>query len=191
MRLRHSPPRPWQPLSDEEYAALLPHLPPSGGPGRPPADRRRTLDAIFWIACSRGPWRDLPPELGRADSAHRTLRRWARAGVLDRLLTALSGRAWAPAPPALRAMEYWICRAWRRMARLMSVGSLLLARRLGLLTALPCAPVFLPNPDLSETLRRLSLRVLGEPAAWPRGTLALIGRALLVAGGQPRRFRLC
>src|SRR5690606_10128069 len=112
---RHTPPHPWRPLTDAEYEALLPYLPPPGRRGRPPADRRRTLDAIFWVACSKGPWHAPPPHLGRADTAHRQLRRWARAGILDRLLIAVSGRG--PTAPdddaALRSLEYRICRAWR------------------------------------------------------------------------------
>jgi transposase len=211
MRPRFTPAHPWQPLTDAEYAILAAFLPPEQGPGRrgrPPADRRRTLDAIFWVACSQGPWKELPPELGRADSAHRQLRRWARAGVLDRLLFAVSGRGprggdrrrrpRGPAERLLRAalpaLEYRICRAWRRTARLASINSLLLAKRLGLWTALPCAPWFLPNPDLSETLHRvvetLFVRIERNLHALPPGLLALCGKALAFAGGQPRRFRL-
>ncbi len=204
MRPRFTPPRPWQPLSDEEYAALAAFLPPERGPGRRgrrPENRRRTLDAVFWIACSTGPWKDLPPELGRADSAHRQLRRWARAGVLDRVLFAAAGagprggdRRRHPRSPGERllrpgfaALEYRLCRAWRRMARLASVHCLLLAKRLGLWTALPCAPWFLPNPDLSETLQRLVAALFVEQNlhALPPGLLALCGKALDFAGGQP------
>jgi transposase len=211
MRPRFTPAHPWQPLSDAEYATLGAFLPPTEGPGRRgrrPADRRRTLDAIFWVACSQGPWKELPAELGRPDSAHRQLRRWARAGVLDRLLFAAAGagprggdRRRRPRSPAerllragLAALEYRLRRAWRRMARLASVASLLLAKRLGLWTALPCAPWFLPNPDLSETLQRLVealfARLERNLHALPPGLLALCGKALAFAGGQPRRFRL-
>jgi transposase len=73
-------------------------------PRAPGANLRRTLDAIFWIAASKHPWRALPPELGKPDSAHRTLRRWAGRGVLDRLLMALTTHPLAGATPALRSM---------------------------------------------------------------------------------------
>ena len=60
-------PHPFRPLTDAEYALLSRHLPSiEGRRGRPPQDRRRTLDAIFWIACSKGPWKDLP----RCQSCH-------------------------------------------------------------------------------------------------------------------------
>jgi transposase len=195
-RSRWTEPRPWQPLSDAEYAALCAFLPAAEGRrGRPPADRRRTLDAIFWVACSRGPWRDLPPDLGKPDTAHRTLRRLAAAGHLDRLLLAVSGRDWtAAASPVLRALEYWVCRAWRRMARLASLGSLELVKRLGLFTAMPCAPWFLPDPDLSETLNRYAVRlltaVIEEGHRPPRGHLARLGRLIGFTGGNRRHWRL-
>jgi transposase len=85
------------PLTDAEYALLLPFLTPSTG--RPPADRRRTLDAIFHVAMSRCTWADLPTHLGKPDAAQRQLRRWMRAGVMDRLLIAA---ARIPAYAALR-----------------------------------------------------------------------------------------
>jgi transposase len=201
MHPRFTPPRPWQPLSDEEYATLAAFLPPEHGPGRRgrrPENRRRTLDAIFWVACSTGPWKALPPELGRPNTAHRQLRRWAKAGLLDRLLFAASGsgprggdrRRRDATLPALAGLEYWICRAWRRMARLASIRSLLLAKRLGLWTALPCAPWFLPNPDSSETLQRVVAALFEKLDrnlhALPPGLLALCGKALAFAGGQRR-----
>ncbi len=192
-RRRLTPAHPWKPLTDAEYAALRALLPGGGGggrAGRPPGDRRRTLDAIFWVACSRGPWRALPPELGRADSVHRQFRRWARAGVLDRLLVAVSEQDWSVPPAVLRGLEYRICRAWRRAARLVGVGSLVLARRLGLLTALPCAPWFLPDPDLSEIVQTIVLRRLESPWTIPRGFLTLCDRLLAAAGGARHRFRL-
>mgnify|MGYP001138100397 CR=1 FL=1 len=189
MRPRYTPPHPWRPLTDAEYEALLPYLPPPGRRGRPPANRRRTLDAIFWIACSREPWRALPPHLGRADTAHRQLRRWARAGVLDRLLLAVSGKD-PTAPAVLRRLEYRVCRAWRRAARLMGVGSLSFARRLGLLTALPCDPRWLPDPILSEIAHSLANRLLENAGAAPLAAFRDCRRLLAAAGGSPRRFRL-
>lgn len=150
--LRPTPRQPWAPMTDAEWAALAPLIAAPARTGRPPADPRRLWDAIFWVACSRGPWRELPPALGRADTAHRALRRHLRAGTLERLLLAIS-----PHPLAggdLASLAWRIARAFRRVARLMSMAQLLLARRLGLLSALPCAPGDLPLPGLSEILRR-------------------------------------
>jgi hypothetical protein len=77
-------PEPWRPIADLEWAELRVWLPhgdsdvPHRGPGRPPKNLRRTVDAIFWVAASKGPWKDLLPELGKPGTAHRTLTRWAR-----------------------------------------------------------------------------------------------------------------
>ena len=135
--------------------------------------------------------RDLPPELGRPDTAHRALRRWARAGILDHLLAALAGPF---ASDALRRLEYPICRAWRRCARIATMHSLLLAKRLGLLDALPCAPWHLPNPDLSETYLAQSLDLVREAAADPHSfderRLRWIGDLLRDVGGRRGAFRL-
>jgi transposase len=187
--LRPTKPTPWQPLTDSEWAALAPLLRPATPRGRPPANLRRTWDAIFWVACSKLPWHHLPPHLGRADTAHRALRRAAKAGTLDRLLIAVSRHPLAT--EALFALEWRIARAWRRAARLMSLASLTLARKLGMESALPAPPECIPDPTLSESITRLSKLMLaqlreggGHPFFAPlRG---LIRRAR----GNPRRWRL-
>ncbi len=172
---RHTAPHPWSPMTEAEWASLAPYL--SRGRGRPPADLRALWDAIFWVACSRLPWRALPPGLGRADTAHRALRRAARSGLLCRLLRL------AACHPAL---EWRLCRAWRRAARLMTVAALLGAKRLGLLAALPCPPPWLPQPDLSELARRLGPALV---KACKIKTLRLLRRLHEAAAGKPHRFR--
>ena len=90
----------------------------------------------------------------------------------------------------MAGLRYRICRAFRRMARLLPVASLALARRLGLLTALPCAPAWLPDPDLSETLRHVSVALIQTPETRTRRVLRALRRLHAIAGGAPRRFRL-
>lgn len=182
-------PHPFRPLTDDEYALLARNLPPvEGRRGRPPQDRRRTLDAIFWVACTRGPWKDLPHEFGRPDTASRALRRWARTGHMDLLLTHLANstrrdRLW-------RALAWRICRAWRRVSRIVALSQLLLAKRLGLLPALPAAPCYLPDPVLSETIQSRVKAALRAVADQPPGTFMALGRLLGIAGGRPRDWRL-
>jgi transposase len=173
-------------LTDAEYALLLPHIPHTRG--RPPADRRRTLDAIFWVALSRHPWRALPPEFGRADTAHRQLRRWARTGTLELLMVAIAGQRHAD--PTAAALATRICRMVRRAARLLPLSAILLARRLGLAEALPCEPRFLPRPDLSEIAQKAALAALATPLAQPPGLFRTLARLFRQAGGTPRRWRL-
>lgn len=84
-------------MSDEEWAFFEPFV-IAGGPksGRPPANHRRVLDGIFWIARTGAPWRDLPEELGKWYSVYHQFLRWTRAGVWDALLEALAGSRLAP-----------------------------------------------------------------------------------------------
>jgi transposase len=159
--------KPWRPITDSEWAELRAWLPhgdpdqPHRGPGRPPKDLRRTVDAIFWVAASSGPWRDLPPELGKWGTAHRTLTRWARAGVLEPLLVKISHPD-AEASTALKNLGWWLARAFRRMARLVSTASLGLVKTvLGLVDAWPANPLHLPDRGLSKTARA-SLRAVGK-----------------------------
>ena len=78
-------------LSDEEWEFFRPFLAERGSAGgRPPADHRRVLDAIFWIARTGAPWRDLPAELGNWNSVWRQFRRWSESGVWDVMLQALA-----------------------------------------------------------------------------------------------------
>ncbi len=78
-------------LTDEEWAFFEPFVVESGPfRGRPPGGHRRVLDAVFWVARTGIPWRDLPPELGNWNSIHRQYRRWTTSGLWDVLLQALA-----------------------------------------------------------------------------------------------------
>ena len=78
-------------LSDDEWAFFEPFV-IERGPlrGRPPADHRRLLDAVFWIARTGAPWRDLPKEFGNWNSVHKQYRRWTTSGLWDLMLEALA-----------------------------------------------------------------------------------------------------
>lgn len=190
------PRRAWQPMTDAEHAAIRPYLPSEAKGGRP-TDRRRTLDAIFWIACTRLPWRALPPHLGRPDTAHRALRRWARAGVLDHLVSAISEHPLAGGTPELRQLAWMICGAYRRMGRILDVESLIIVRNLNMLDALPAAPIYIPDPplealmheiitDQTKALPGLSLPELRAAADRLRSCYALHAMSL----GDRRKWRL-
>lgn len=55
------------------------------------ADTRLFLEAVFWRVRTGLPWRDLPAGFGNWNSIFRRFRRWARAGVFDRLFAHVSG----------------------------------------------------------------------------------------------------
>ncbi|MFC3125363.1 transposase [Pseudoroseomonas globiformis] len=183
---RLTTPTPWTPLSDTAWAALRPHLPPLAPQGRRTPDPRARLDAIFHLAHAPGAaWKDLAPQHGRPDTVARFFRRLFHAGFWHRLLKLL-----AKAPPGhpLRAIEYSICRAARRAARLGGLPLLMLIRRLGLRSALDAPPWLLPDPLLSETLRRHPLN-----HRTPAETLRTLARLARDAAGRariPRSVRL-
>jgi transposase len=78
-------------LTDEEWAFFAPFvIECRARGGRPAADHRRVLDAIFWITRTGAPWRDLPDALGNWNSVHRQFRRWTASGLWDVMLAALA-----------------------------------------------------------------------------------------------------
>jgi transposase len=81
--------QPPAPLSDLQFHALLPYILPRSPAGRPIADLRARMDAIFHVAAGTGPWIDLPARFGRPDTVSRYFRRLTRAGLWERLLLAL------------------------------------------------------------------------------------------------------
>src|SRR5215216_2310728 len=61
------------------------------GRSRPHWRRQSTfVDAIVWMARTGTPWRDLSPCFGNWNSVHKRFRRWAKAGVWERILEALA-----------------------------------------------------------------------------------------------------
>jgi hypothetical protein len=56
-------------LTDEQWALLVPLLPPQeGGIGRPPNDHRVVLGGILWVARTGSSWREMPEEYGKWES---------------------------------------------------------------------------------------------------------------------------
>ena len=82
-------------LTDEQWERLKPLLPPrKPKTGRPNADHRRIVNAIFlWIDRSGAPWRDLPDRYGSWKTVASRFYRWRKAGIWERVLGALRRRA--------------------------------------------------------------------------------------------------
>ena len=84
-------------MEDAEWAFFEPFVFAVRGPGgRPASDHRRVLDAIFWIARTGSPWRDLPEELGKWSSVYRQFRRWTLAGLWELILDTLNDSGASP-----------------------------------------------------------------------------------------------
>jgi transposase len=79
-------------LSDAQWERVAPLLPGKvGAPGRSGGDNRLFLEAVLWMVRTGAPWRDLPELFGSWSSVFRRFRRWAQAGVFERLFHILSG----------------------------------------------------------------------------------------------------
>ena len=169
------------------------------GPAHGRRPRPPRLDAIFRAVTLKRPreqgggraaWGALPEAFGKADTVSRTFRRWARLNLWARLLCLVSDRAGRPAPLVL-GLRWRVCCAFRRGIRLKGLRALVLARRLGLYSALPAPSQVLPDPDLSEIYRpvidRAMERMVRDPG-WraPRGAWALFRGMLRMAGGRTR-----
>ncbi len=76
-------------LTDFEWRAIEPLL-PNKPRGVPRVDDRRVLNGIFWVLRSGAPWRDLPERYGPHTTCYNRFRRWAKAGVWDLLMNAVS-----------------------------------------------------------------------------------------------------
>ena len=102
-------------MSDEEWSFFEAFVVATGGKsGRPPADHRKVLDGIFWIARTGAPWRDLHEDFGSWNSVYQQFRRWAKAGIFELMLGALSDQDGPPA--AVQMIDSTIVRAHHQAA---------------------------------------------------------------------------
>jgi len=81
-------------ISQEAWERIE-HLLPgrAGDVGVTAADNRLFVNAVYWIAKTGAPWRDLPSRFGRWNSAFQRFNRWSKKGVWQRVAEALSGDA--------------------------------------------------------------------------------------------------
>lgn len=78
-------------ITDEQWNKIKDLLPGKpGDPGRTAEDNRRFINAVFWIARTGAPWRDLPERFGQWNSVFQRFNRWSRNGVWERLLHVLA-----------------------------------------------------------------------------------------------------
>ena len=49
------------------------------------------VEAIFWVARTGAPWRDVPKEYGRWHSVYMRFSRWGKTGVWQRVWEAVKG----------------------------------------------------------------------------------------------------
>jgi len=76
-------------LTDEQFALVEPFLPKPKRTGRPPANLREVLNAIFYLVRSGCQWRLLPHDFPPWSTVHTWYRRFRRDGTWERLNDAL------------------------------------------------------------------------------------------------------
>lgn len=69
----------------EKIKTVLDELDPPAATGRPRNDPRRSLDGIIYQMRSGVQWNHLPRQFGSDSAVHRTLQRWVKLGLLQRV----------------------------------------------------------------------------------------------------------
>lgn len=88
--MTHLPGRASSDLTDEEWRTIVPLLPPHQAVGRPRADDRRTLNAIFFVLHTGCQWKEIPRErYGPYSTAANRLRTWQADGTWPRIQSML------------------------------------------------------------------------------------------------------
>lgn len=79
-------------LRDDQWLLIEPLcMGKPGDPGRTGGDARWFLEAVFWIARTSSPWRDLPAEFGKWNTVYARFRYWLKHGVFQRIFETVSG----------------------------------------------------------------------------------------------------
>ena len=82
-------------LTDEEWALVVPHLPPPRKPRgkkakeQPPVDRREVMNGLLYVLTTGCQWRQLPKDLPPRSTVHDYFMDWRSSGVLARIHHAL------------------------------------------------------------------------------------------------------
>jgi len=76
-------------LTNEQLDWLLeriPDSPKSPKGGRPPEEKRKVVQGIFWMLDNGAKWKDLPRRFGAKSTVHRWFQKWVAAGVFAAIL---------------------------------------------------------------------------------------------------------
>ena len=76
-------------LTDEQLTWLLERIPdPQKNPkgGRPPEEKRKVVQGIFWMLDNGAKWKDLPRRFGAKSTVHRWFQKWVADGLFEAIL---------------------------------------------------------------------------------------------------------
>ena len=86
-------------LTDAEWERVRSLLPPQQpAVGRRRHDHRTVLDGMLWVLRSAAPWREMPGEFGKWNTAYVRYRLWREQGLWQRIIEALGAEAALPVP---------------------------------------------------------------------------------------------
>ena len=78
-------------ISDAQWVLMAPYcLGKKTDPGRSGNDTRLFLEGVLWIARTGAPWRDLPADFGKWNSAFKRFRNWVKRDVFHGMFKGLS-----------------------------------------------------------------------------------------------------
>ena len=81
-------------LRDDQWERIAPLLRGKAGDrGRSGLDNRRFVEAVFWIARTGRPWRDLPVEFGKWNSIYIRFARWSNKNAWQNIFEVLRENA--------------------------------------------------------------------------------------------------
>jgi len=79
-------------ITDAQWEQMRHVLPgKESDPGVTAKDNRLFINAVYWIAKTGAPWRDLPERFGKWNSVFQRFNRWCQKGVWERILQAVGG----------------------------------------------------------------------------------------------------
>jgi len=84
-------------LTDEEWDRIKPLLPPRHGRHSFKGERL-FISAVYWLARTGAPWRDLPGRYGNWKSVYNRFNNWSKRGVWERLFKAVQVDPDPPVP---------------------------------------------------------------------------------------------
>lgn len=79
-------------ISDKQWDAIKGRLPCQAGYKGKSVNNRLFINAIMYVAKCGIPWRDLPERFGNWNTVYVRFRRWAKAGVWQRILKELTDK---------------------------------------------------------------------------------------------------
>ena len=76
-------------LTEAQWTAIAPLIPPKAQTGRPRADDRKTINGILWALRTGAGWADIPEYYGAPSTCHLRLQTWRAQGIWKCLWEAL------------------------------------------------------------------------------------------------------